>query len=119
VGFPFVGLSRSTIRGKLGGAWHRLSQLQAVAGPPGWRTADLAALAGGEIQPLDYGPILCHHVGAVFLAATHCTTEQLTRAARQADQLSAREDHGAWQPVSYGIDECPDAGIASNEPLTG
>ncbi|MFC8850312.1 MULTISPECIES: hypothetical protein [unclassified Micromonospora] len=36
------------------------------------------------------------------------TTEQLVRAAREADRLSAREDHGAWRPVSYGIDDCPD-----------
>ncbi|MEV0398279.1 hypothetical protein [Polymorphospora rubra] len=107
--FPFVGLSMSTIRGMLGGAWHRLSQLQAVAGPLGWSTADLAALAGEPLQPLDYGPMFCHHVGAVFLAAVPCTTEQLVRAAREADRLSARKDHGAWQPVSEGIDDCPDA----------
>jgi hypothetical protein len=107
--FPFVGLSRSTIRGMLGGAWHRLSQLQAVAGPLGWRVADLAALAREPLHPLDHGPILCHHVGAVFLAAVPCTTEQLAHAAREADRLNAREDHGAWQPVSYGVEECPDA----------
>ncbi|MGW4465269.1 hypothetical protein [Micromonospora sp. NPDC004704] len=107
--FPFVGLSISTIRGMLGGAWHRLSQLQAVAGPLGWSTEDLAILAGEPVQPLDYGPMFCHHVGAVFLAAVPCTTEQLVRAARQADRLSAREDHGAWHPVSQGIHDCPDA----------
>lgn len=114
--FPFVGLSLSTIRGMLGGAWHRLPQLQAVAGPLGWRTADLAVLAGEQIHPLDHGPILCQHYGAVYLAAVHCTTDQVVRAARMADQLSARKDHGAWQPVSYGVDECPGAGTTSKEP---
>ncbi|MGC4887838.1 hypothetical protein [Micromonospora sp. DT227] len=107
--FPFVGLSISTIRGMLGGAWHRLSQLQAVAGPLGWSTEDLATLAGEPLQPLEYGPMFCHHVGAVFLAAVPRTTDQLVRAAREADRLSAREDHGAWQPVSEGIYDCPDA----------
>ncbi|GAB3084258.1 hypothetical protein [Micromonospora schwarzwaldensis] len=107
--FPFVGLSISTLRGMLGGAWHRLSQLQAVAGPLGWSTEDLATLAGEPLQPLEYGPMFCHHVGAVFLAAVPRTTDQLVRAAREADRLSAREDHGAWQPVSEGIYDCPDA----------
>ncbi|MGC4808788.1 hypothetical protein [Micromonospora sp. DT233] len=105
--FPFVGLSVSTIRGMLGGRNHRLSQLQAVAGPLGWRVADLAVLADEPLRPLDYGPMFCRHVGAVFLAAVACTTEQLVRAAREADRLSAREDHGAWQPVSEGIHDCP------------
>lgn len=112
--FPFVGLSRSTIRGMLGGAWHQLSQLQAVAGPLGWRTADLAALAGEQFHPLDHGPILCRHVGVVLQAAVHCTTDQLMQAARRADELSTREDHGAWHPVSYGIDECPETGTTSS-----
>jgi hypothetical protein len=107
--FPFVGLSRSTIRGMLGGARHRLSQLQAMAGPLGWTMQDLAVLAGEPVQPLEYGPMFCHHVGAVFLAAVPRTTEQLIRAAREADRLSAREDHGAWKPVSQGIHDCPDA----------
>jgi hypothetical protein len=106
--FPFVGLSRSTIRGMLGGAWHRLPQLHAVAGPLGWRIEDLATLAGEPLQPLEHGPMFCRHVGAVFLAAVPCTTEQLVRAAREADRLSAREDHGAWKPVSQGIYDCPD-----------
>ncbi|MFC4072789.1 hypothetical protein [Actinoplanes subglobosus] len=116
---PFVGLSLSTIRGMLGGAWHRLPQLQAVSGPLGWRTADLAVLAGEPMHPLDHGPILCRHYGAVYLAAVHCITAQVVRAARKADQLSARKDHGAWQPVSHGIDECPDARETSKEPSTG
>lgn len=94
-------------------------QLQAVAGPLGWHTADLAALAGEPMHPLDYGPILCRHYGAVYSTAVPCTTAQLVRAARKADQLSARKDHGAWQPVSYGIDECPDAGETSKEPGIG
>lgn len=106
--FPFVGLSRSTVVGMLRGRWHRLSQLHAVAGPLGWRVEDLAALAGEELRPLDDGPMLCHHVGAVFVAAVARTTEQLVHAAREADRLSAREDHGAWQPFSEGIADCPD-----------
>ncbi|MBG0565572.1 hypothetical protein [Actinoplanes aureus] len=106
--FPFVGLSRSTVRGMLGGAWHQLSQLQAVAGPLGWTLEDLAALAGEPLRPLEHGPMFCHHLGAVFLAAVPRTTEQLVRAAGEADRLSAREDHGAWQPVSQGIYDCPD-----------
>jgi len=107
--FPFVGLSRSTIRGMLGGGWHWLTQLQAVAGPLGWSTKDLATLAGEPLRPLDHGPILCHHVGTVFTAAVSRTTEQLIRAAEEADRLSAREDHGAWRPVSRGVHDCPDA----------
>jgi hypothetical protein len=114
--FPFVGLSMSTIRAMLGGAWHRLSQpqhrlshLQALAGPLGWSVEDLAILAGQPLRSLDYGPMFCHHVGAVFLAAVPCTTAQLVRAAREADRLSAREDHGVFQPVSQGIYDCPDA----------
>jgi hypothetical protein len=105
---PFVGLSRSTVVGMLRGGWHRLSQIHAVAGPLGWRVEDLAALAGEELQPFDYGPMLCHHVGAVFMAAVPRTTEQLVHAAREADRLSARENHGAWRPFSEGIDDCPD-----------
>jgi hypothetical protein len=107
--FPFVGLSMSTITGMLRGRWHRLSQLQAVAGPLGWRVKDLATLAGERVLPLKHGPMFCHHFGEVFAAAIARTTEQLIRAAREADQLSAREDYGAWQPVSQGIDDCPDA----------
>ncbi len=106
--FPFVGLSRSTVVGMLRGKWHWLVQLHAVAGPLGWRVEDLAALAGEELQPFDHGPMLCHHVGAVFVAAVPRTTEQLVHTAREADRLSAREDHGAWQPFSEGIDDCPD-----------
>lgn len=105
---PFVGLSRSTVVGMLRGAWHQFSQLHAVAGPLGWRVEDLAAIAGEEPQPFDYGPMLCHHVGAVFVAAVPRTTEQLVHAAREADRLSAREDHGAWHPFSEGIEDCPD-----------
>jgi hypothetical protein len=107
--FPFVALSISTIRGMLGGAWHHLAQLQKVAGPLCWSTQDLATLAGEPMRRIDHGPMFCHHVGAVFLAAVPCTSEQLVRAAREADQLSAREDQGAWQPVSQGIYDCPDA----------
>jgi hypothetical protein len=69
---------------------------------------DLATLAGERLQPFDHGPMFCHHIGSVFAAAVSRTTEQLIRAAREADRLSARQDHGAWQPVSQGIYDCPD-----------
>ena len=107
--FPFVGLSMSTIRGMLGGAWHKLSQLQAAAGPLAWKTADLAALAGEPLRPLDHGPMFCHHVGAVFLAAVPRTTEQLVLAADEADRLSGRVDRDGCRLMSTGIDDCPEA----------
>ncbi|MEU7867119.1 hypothetical protein [Dactylosporangium sp. NPDC049140] len=107
--FPFVGLSISTIAGMLRGKWHKLGQLQQVAGPLGWSVEDLATLAGEPLQPLEHRPMFCHHVGAVFLAAVPRTTEQLVRAAREADRLSARVDHGIFHPVSQGIYDCPDA----------
>jgi hypothetical protein len=113
--FPFVGLSRSTIYGMLRGRWHRLRQLHAMAGPLGWPLADLAAVANESLHPIDYHPILCHHVGAVLLAAAPCTTEQLKDAGREADRLNARRNRGAWQPVSYGVEECPDAEAISPE----
>ncbi|KHD74031.1 hypothetical protein [Actinoplanes utahensis] len=108
---PFVGLSRSTIAGMLGGAWHQLPQLQAVAGLLGWRLNDLAVLASEPVQPLDHGPMFCRHVGAVFLAAVPRTSKQLTRAAHEADRLSSRQDDGLWRPVSKGIEDCPDAEV--------
>ena len=107
--FPFVGLSMSTIRGMLAGTWHKLSQLQAMAGPLAWRTADLAALAGEPLRPLAHGPLFCRHVGAVFLAAVPRTTEQLVHATHEADRLNRRVDRGGCQLMSTGIDGCPDA----------
>ncbi|MFI1279489.1 hypothetical protein ACH4U5_01780 [Streptomyces sp. NPDC020858] len=45
----------------------------------------------------------------MFAAAVHLTTAQLTEATEEADRLSAREDHGVWQPVSEGfVAACPD-----------
>jgi hypothetical protein len=69
----------------------------------GWSMEDLATLAGERLQPLDHGPMFCHHIGAVFAAAVPRTTKQLIRATREADRLSARQDHGAWRPASRGI----------------
>ncbi|WP_203932645.1 hypothetical protein [Virgisporangium ochraceum] len=106
---PFVGLARSTILGMLHGRWHQLRQLHAIAGPLGWRLADLAAVADESLHPIDFHPILCHHVGAVLLAAVPCTTEQLKHAGREADLLNVHKNRGVWQPVSYGVEECPDA----------
>ncbi|MFJ4685183.1 hypothetical protein [Streptomyces sp. NPDC088789] len=109
---PFLGLSRSTLYGMLS-RWepsrHRQFQLRAIAGPLGWTLPDLFAVAGepyGEgLRPV----VLCRHVGRVFLASRFLTTGQLVEAAREADRLSARERHGAWQPVSQGFAaQCPD-----------
>ena len=51
----------------------------------------------------------CHHLGQVYIAAIHLTTEQLIEAAKQADRLSVREDQGAWRPVCDGFaKQCPD-----------
>ncbi|MFF5225451.1 hypothetical protein [Dactylosporangium sp. NPDC000521] len=80
-----------------------------MAGPLGWGVEDLTALVGEPLRSLDHGPIRCHHVGAVFLAAVPRTTGQLVRAAHEADRLSAREGHGAWRPVPYGIGDCLDS----------
>ncbi|MFJ6655734.1 hypothetical protein ACIQNG_05125 [Streptomyces sp. NPDC091377] len=44
-----------------------------------------------------------------MLSRWFLTTGQLVEAAREADRLSARERHGAWQPVSQGFAaQCPD-----------
>ncbi|MEU8003538.1 hypothetical protein AB0B66_20465 [Catellatospora sp. NPDC049111] len=108
---PFVGLSDSTIRAMLGGGWRGLNEMQHLGGPLGWRLEDLAFIAGEPMRTLGHGPLLCRHVGAVFLAAVPRTTRQLVLAAREADRLSAREEQGWWQPVSYGVDACPYASL--------
>ncbi|MFC8587191.1 hypothetical protein ACFUGD_21975 [Streptomyces sp. NPDC057217] len=109
---PFTGLSRSTLYGMVARrepSPHRHHRLRAVAGPLGWTLPDLFAVAGEpyaeEIRPV----LLCRHVGRVFTAAVPLSTAQLAEAAEEADRLSAREDHGVWQPVSQGFaEECPD-----------
>ncbi|NNN34885.1 hypothetical protein HLK59_31890 [Streptomyces sp. S3(2020)] len=109
---PFLGLSHSTLHGMVW-RWdpspHRRQQLSAVAGPLGWTLPDLFAVAdepyAEEIRPM----LHCHHLGRVFTAAVPLTTAQMIETAREADRLSVREDHGAWQPVSQGFaEECPD-----------
>ncbi|MFI6929587.1 hypothetical protein [Streptomyces sp. NPDC050287] len=109
---PFMGLSLSTLHGMVW-RWdaspHRRQQLSAVAGPLGWTLPDLFAVAdepyAEELRPM----LHCHHLGRVFAATVPLTTAQLIEAAKEADRLSGREDHGAWQPVSQGFaEECPD-----------
>ncbi|WP_207123078.1 hypothetical protein [Actinocatenispora comari] len=104
--FPFVGLSMSTIKGMLAGRWHRYSQLQAVAGPLCWRTADLATLAGEPLRALDHRT-MCHHLGAVLLAAVPATTTQLLHAAHEADRMSRRQDRPTGTPIPHGVYDCP------------
>ena len=105
---PFAGLSMSTIVGLQQGRWHNLKQLAAMAGPLGWQLADLAVLAG-EPDPADNGRfLLCHHYGRVYLAAVPLTSDQLVQALWEADRLSGRVDHGAWQPVVTTRVDCPD-----------
>ncbi|WP_328473698.1 hypothetical protein OHA21_13190 [Actinoplanes sp. NBC_00393] len=105
---PFTGLSRATIRGMLGGGWHNLQQLKAMAGPLGWRYADLAAVAGEPLGPVNDCSTMCHHVGKVYVAAIPLTTGQLIQVAEHADRLSGRQDRGAWQPWAQRTDTCPD-----------
>ncbi|MFJ8104819.1 hypothetical protein [Streptomyces sp. NPDC096132] len=107
---PFAGLSVSTIRGMLGGRFHNLQQLKAMAGPLGWTLEDLAAVAGEPLGGFGDCSTLCHHVGRVYLAAIPLTTAQLVRAAAEADRLSGREDRGAWRPAAQQVDDCPDGG---------
>ncbi|MEU8765113.1 hypothetical protein [Streptomyces sp. NPDC048659] len=109
---PFLGLSHSTLHQMLW-RWdpnrHRRQQLSAIAGTLGWTLPDIFAIAD-EPYAEDIRPMVhCHHLGRVFTAAIPLTTAQLIETARAADRLSAREDHGAWQPVSQGyVAECPD-----------
>jgi hypothetical protein len=106
--FPFAGLSQSTIRGMLHGRCHTHGQLFAMAGPLGWAVEDLSVVAGETPENHGRDPILCRHVGLVYLAAVPLGTEQLIQAAREADRLSARVDRGVWKPVNYFRDPCPD-----------
>ncbi|MFE6082679.1 hypothetical protein [Streptomyces virginiae] len=109
---PFLGLSLSTLR-RMVEDWqptpNRRYELCAIAGPLGWQLPDLFAVVGEPYSP-DLRPVqLCRHVGRVFTAAVPLTTSQLIECAQEAGRLSARENHGAWQPVSQGfVAECPD-----------
>ncbi|MGW2826225.1 hypothetical protein ACWC24_35350 [Streptomyces sp. NPDC001443] len=109
---PFTELSLSTLY-KMARRWdpspHRRHQPCASAGPLGWTLPDLFAVAD-EPYSEELRPILrCHHLGRVFTAAVPLTTAQLIESAQEADRLSMRENHGAWQPVPQGsAAECPD-----------
>lgn len=110
---PFMGLSLSTIYGSMltqdRRDEHRWYQLSNVAGPLGWRFEDLTAIAHEPPSERPRYAIHCHHLGQVYIAAIHHTTEQLIEIAKQADRLTERSNQGAWQPVSDGFaKECPD-----------
>jgi hypothetical protein len=110
---PFTGLSLSTIYGSMlthdRRDEHRRYQLGNVAGPLGWRFEDLAAIAHEPPSERPRYAIHCHHLGQVYIAAIHHTTEQLIEIAKHADRLTERSNQGAWQPVSDGFaKECPD-----------
>lgn len=102
---PFTGLSQSTIRGMLNGRWHNMQQLKAMAGPLGWRFRDLAAVAGEPLVSFGDCSTLCHHFGAVYVAAIPLTTDQVIQALPEA----GRVHHGVWRPVvNSGHTDCPD-----------
>ena len=105
---PFTGLSMSTIHGMRYRGLQKVYQLKAMAGPLGWTLPDLAAVAGEPLGPFDDCSTLCHHFGRVYMAAIPLTTPQLIQAAVEADRLSRRTDHGAWQPWNAETDACPD-----------
>ncbi|WP_042435964.1 hypothetical protein [Streptacidiphilus anmyonensis] len=109
---PFMGLSLSTLYGMTshwGPSPHRPQQLCAVAGPLGWTLSDLFAVAA-EPYSQDFRPMMhCRHLGRVLTAAAPLGTAQLVQAAKEADRLSVRADHGAWRPVAQGFAaDCPD-----------
>jgi hypothetical protein len=85
-----------------------------VAGPLGWTLPDLFAVAG-EPYSEELRPVLhCRRLGRVFAAAVPLTTARLMATAEEADRLSVREDHGAWQPASQGFAaQCPDFACSS------
>ncbi|MFC7531709.1 hypothetical protein [Actinoplanes sp. GCM10030250] len=43
----------------------------------------------------------------MYLAAVPLTTEQLMEAAKQADRLTGRRDHGIFRPWTRVVDACP------------
>jgi len=87
----------------LGAESHRQHWLRAVAGPFGWTLLDLFALAGEPYSESFRSVVHCRHLGRVFAAAVSLTTVQLIETAREADRLSACEDHGGWRSVSEGF----------------
>ncbi|MGW4652022.1 hypothetical protein [Kitasatospora sp. NPDC004289] len=112
---PFVGLSRSTLVQMVrnyedeGMKPHHEYQLCAVAGVLGWTLRDLFAVAGDPFEDRLRPVILCRHLGRVFVAATHLTTDQLVQALGEADRLSGRQYQGVWRGVSEGdVEGCPD-----------
>ncbi|GAA2417331.1 hypothetical protein GCM10010191_29880 [Actinomadura vinacea] len=118
---PFAGLSRGTIHGMPKGRYQTLQQLNAMAGPLGWRFEDLAAVAGEPLGTFNDCSALCRHVGKVYVAAIPLTSEQLVQAVVEADRLSGRIDEGSWQPVAMKIDLARTRHVeypASHTPIT-
>jgi len=110
---PFMGLSLATIYGSMlthdRRDEHRWFQLSNMAGPLGWRFEDFTAIADEPPSERARYAMHCHHLGQVYIAAIHHTTEQLIEITKEADRLSERPDQGAWRPVANGFaKECPD-----------
>lgn len=106
---PFTGLSLATIYSSMlthdRRSEHRWYQLGNMAGPLGWSFENLTAVAHEPPSERPRHAMYCHHLGQVYIAAIHQTTEQLIEIAKQAD----RPDQGAWRPVADGFaKECPD-----------
>ncbi|MFI6156692.1 hypothetical protein ACIBCA_28880 [Kitasatospora sp. NPDC051170] len=106
---PFMGLSRPTVvamvqRWSPAGRNSRF-ELCALAGAVGWTWPDLFAIAG---EPYDEGyrqSALCRHVGMLFAAAVHLTTDQLIEATTVAAGMRIKDHErgpGPWQHVCLG-----------------
>ncbi|GAB2627335.1 hypothetical protein Aab01nite_80650 [Paractinoplanes abujensis] len=107
---PFLGLSRSTVNKMMRSDrnWPTLRHLKPVADFLDWPLAELAAVGEVPMAPID-DPVfssVCRHVGAIYAAAALLTTEQLVRVGAEADRLSARIDHGVWQPFAMVTRDC-------------
>ena len=62
---------------------HRGYQLSNMAGPLGWRLEDFIAIAHEPPSDRPRYTMHCHHLGHVYIAAIHHTTEQLIEIAEQ------------------------------------
>jgi hypothetical protein len=108
-----MSLSISTIVGPMlssdSRSEHRWFQLSQMAGPLGWRFEDFIVVADEPRTGRLRRAMHCHHLGELYMAAVPLSTEQLVEVGKQADRISARHDHGMWQPYADGFaEECPD-----------